>query len=201
MLRKKNTILKQTRRSRSVDVMLETLGLAAHRIVSSGARAARVMASGVMASGVMASGVMASGLAAAGVVASVGCTPPMVVGLRPMLKEAEENQFATRLKYGGERVVIMGDVSVLSVHKQQEWAHEYSVTGAKSSRQPKNMPYVYLVPGDDQSGRALCFFPQDDYHSAARVQKGQRLTLECSFQEYVTNSNDQVLVFNSCEIP
>ncbi len=129
-----------------------------------------------------------------------GCTAPMQVGLRPMLKEAAENQFSMLLKYGGEQVELSGEVSVISLHKQGEVQHKYTATGATSTKHYKNMPYAYLVPGDSESGRALCFFPENDFTSAAKVRKGQRVTLRCIFQEYATKGNDRVLVFNSCEV-
>ena len=63
------------------------------------------------------------------------------------------------------------------------------------------MPYVYLVPGDDRPGRALCFLPEDDFETAARITTGQALTLECSFQEYIAKPSDPVIVFHSCVVP
>ncbi len=131
-------------------------------------------------------------------VVAMSCAAPTKVGLRPILEEAETNHVALMAKYVGEQLRVTGKVSVVSIHKQRMVEHKRSYTQSEWSH--KDMPYVYLVPDDGESGRALCFFPEGHYTTAARVQKGEMLTLDCWFQEYVTKSNDQVVVLNRCEI-
>ncbi len=125
----------------------------------------------------------------------------MKVGLRPILNEAEDNEVALMMKYVGERLRVTGRVSVVSIHKQKEVVHKWtSNSHGKSHVAHKNMPYVYLVPDDEEPGRALCFFPEGYYSTAARAKKGNALTLDCWFQEYVKKGNDKVIVMNRCEI-